>query len=198
MSSLFDHSRVPIQRTKRTPGDAYYTPQVLADALVSLLPLIPGETVMEPSAGGGAFVRSLIERQGLGCVHAMDIDAGSPGLGMVYAAHSTAGDFLELRTGGGVLGPDWVVGNPPYNQAEAHVRQSIDVTHRHVALLLRLAFLEGAKRIPLWRDHPCRKVWVLSQRPSFTGKGTDSAAYGWFWWDSQHEGPTEMEVFSWR
>ena len=43
-----------------------------------------------------------------------------------------------------------------------------------------------------------RKVWVLAERPSFTGGSTDSAAYGWFWWDLEHQGPTELGVLSWR
>ena len=64
-----------------------------------------------------------------------------------------------------------------------------------MAFLLRLAFLESAKRIPFWNEHPCRKVFVLSSRPSFTGDGRhDSAAYGFFWWDKSYTGPTEMEV----
>ena len=45
---------------------------------------------------------------------------------------------------------------------------------------------------------PCKKVFVLSERPSFTGGATDSSAYGFFWWDVMNNGPTELEVISWK
>jgi hypothetical protein len=95
------------------------------------------------------------------------------------------------------LSADWIVGNPPYNQAEAHIRRALGLSGQ-VAFLLRLAMLESRARVDLWRKHPARKVWVLAERPSFTNGKTDSAAYGWFWWDQTWEGPTELEVVSWR
>ena len=38
--------------------------------------------------------------------------------------------------------------------------------------------------LPFWKAYPVNKLYVLSKRPSFTGKGTDSAAYAWFVWDN--------------
>ena len=38
--------------------DRYYTPPELAAALVDVLEICPGESMCEPSAGGGAFVGS--------------------------------------------------------------------------------------------------------------------------------------------
>lgn len=175
----------------RRPLDAYYTPDDLAEALVDVLPVYRCESAHEPHAGGGAFVRALM-RRGM-WVYATDInpDAG----GMKLADMAVCCDFLDHTPRSQV---SWVVGNPPYSNAEAHVRHAIDITGRHVAFLLRLAFLESRKRVPFWREHPARKVWVLAERPSFTGGATDAAAYGWFWWDKQYTGPTELEVLSWR
>jgi hypothetical protein len=53
----------------------------------------------------------------------------------------------------------------------------------NVAMLLRLNFLASKKRNPFMREH-CPNVYVLSDRPSFTGKGTDSIEYAWFVWES--------------
>jgi len=40
---------------------------------------------------------------------------------------------------------------------------------------------------------------VLSERPSFTGKGTDSNAYGFFVWQNRRvKYPTRLEVISWK
>jgi hypothetical protein len=72
------------------------------------------------------------------------------------------------------------------------------MTDQHVAFLLRLGFLESSKRLEFWRRWPCRKVFVLAERPSFTGGGTDSAAYALFWWDKVHQRATELEIISWK
>lgn len=170
--------------------DAYYTPRPLASFLVGLLPIEPGELVLEPSAGGGSFVAALVK-----CtdeVIALDLNPDAPALGMVRGA---AVDFLSVRP---KTRPRWVIGNPPYNTAQEHAAHALDVTDRHVVFLLRLAFLETKKRASFWAANPCRHVWVLSERPSFTGGGTDSCAYGFFWWDVLHDGPTTLEVISWK
>jgi hypothetical protein len=40
---------------------------------------------------------------------------------------------------------------------------------------------------------------ALAERPSFTGGGTDSAAYGWFWFDREWKQPAEViPGWSWR
>ncbi len=137
--------------------DRYYTPQQLAGDLLDLLPWYESGpcVVLEPSIGGGAFARHVKAIPQCEKLIGVDLDPW----------------------------PDWIVGNPPYAVAEEHVRKAIGVAPR-VAFLLRLAFLESLERIPFWKEHPCRTVWVLSKRPSFTGGGsTDSCPYGFFFWD---------------
>jgi hypothetical protein len=170
-----------------TPGreslDRYYTPQPVADALVRHLPPLGrvGYT-LEGHAGDGAWIRALRTVCRLP-VHGLDLDPGAAGL--TAADESAVGDFLEHDP---ALRPHAIVGNPPYRDAEAHVRHAIDLVGDGgvVAFLLRLAFLESLQRRPLWADHPPYKVVVLSRRPSFTGGGTDSAAYGFFVWSEKH------------
>ena len=41
------------------PVDAFYTPIELALALVRCLPIRPGDVVMEPSVGGGAWLQAV-------------------------------------------------------------------------------------------------------------------------------------------
>ena len=205
---LFGH---PVHaKGKRTGGDSYYTDTRLAQVLVDLLPLNPGDVVLEPSAGGGAFCVALESR---GCtVQALDVDPRAPALHMARPWQQRAGDFLTADVGR----PQWVVGNPPYAvpgepkkcsrckghaqgcikcqgsgktrpmvpMAEHHARRGLEVATRGVAMLLRLALLAGQKRSLLWRSHPPSIVHVLPQRPSFTGGGTDQYDYGWFVWDN--------------
>ena len=92
----------------------------------------------------------------------------------------------------------WIVGNPPFRGFEQHVDHALTLG-RHVAFLLRLAVLESAGRVECWSRWPLRRVWCLAERPSFTGSGTDSAAYGFFWFDRMHTGPAEIVPgWSWR
>ncbi len=163
----------------RIDGDRYYTPDGVAAALVGVLPRISG-TVLEPHAGGGAFARALQGHDLTVC----DIDHGAPGLEL--GRRACVGDFLEYTEP-----HDWIIGNPPYKAAEAHLRHALELAPR-VAFLLRLAFLESERRRQLWRAHPPRKVWVLANRPSFTGGRTDSCAYGWFFWDRTWVGPAQL------
>ncbi len=176
--------------------DRYYTPDDLAETLVSLLTIRAGECALEPSAGGGAFARALIDRGCRVCV--VDVDPGAPAFDQKGIASAICGDYLaftDFPPGAEIY--DWVIGNPPYGAAEAHVRASLKHA-RNVAFLLRLGFLESAKRIPFWKQWKPRKVWVLAERPSFTGGGTDATAYGFFWWDAAYYGETTLDVISWR
>ena len=61
-----------------------------------------------------------------------------------------------------------------------------------IVMLLRTAFLESQKRHDFWQKHPVSKLYTLSKRPSFTGKGTDATSYSWFIWDNS--GKQEIKV----
>lgn len=165
-------------RAKR-PGelDRYYTPDDVALACVAALHLAPGLTIVEPSVGGGAFAMAA-RVCSEGC-RIVGIDADPNASGLVLVDEDHVGDFLHWQPAGPV---QYVIGNPPFNEAEAHVRHALAVSQYGVAMLLRLAFLETAKRAEFWREHPPDEVHVLVRRPSFTGGATDSAAYGWFVW----------------
>ena len=81
---------------------------------------------------------------------------------------------------------DLIVTNPPFSIAEDFLRKSIKECDDKgcVAYLLRINFLGSQKRKKLWQEIGTpNKFIVLSKRPSFTGKGTDSTEYAWFIWD---------------
>ncbi len=92
----------------------------------------------------------------------------------------------------------WVVGNPPFKQALDHVEHALSLAFAMranptlpaggVAMLLRLAFLEGEVRRRFWERYPVTDLHVMTRRPSFTGGKTDSCAYGFFVW---RDGPRE-------
>lgn len=173
--------------SERRELDAYNTPDEVAERLVRALWFERGAVVLEPHAGGGAFVRALRQRDVI--VYANDI-AETGGASWIDPARCSLGDFLDLQIGQFELirALDWIVGNPPFTDAEAHIRHALTLAP-NVAFLLRLAMLESARRRALWAETPLADVFVLPERPSFTGGTTDSAAYAWFVWRRGHVGP---------
>jgi hypothetical protein len=93
-----------------------------------------------------------------------------------------------------------IVTNPPYNAAEGFVRSGLQAAEQKFALLLRLAFLEGAGRQrTIFTDAPPSRVWVFSERITFypdgaVQKGSGTTAYAWFVWDRDASG-TELKWF---
>lgn len=94
---------------------------------------------------------------------------------------------------------DNIVTNPPYNVAEAFVAQGMKLARKKFALLLRLAFLEGANRAEtIFLKHPPARVWVFSERITFYMKGAErsgsgTTAYAWFVWDKDAPPGTELK-----
>jgi hypothetical protein len=96
---------------------------------------------------------------------------------------------------------DNIITNPPYNCAEGFVANGVKLARRKFALLLRLAFLEGAKRArTIFTECPPSRVWVFSERITFYPvgvevKGTGTTAYAWFVWDKDATNGTELRWF---
>ncbi len=94
---------------------------------------------------------------------------------------------------------DNIVTNPPFNAAEEFVHSGIKNARRKLALLLRLAFLEGASRQrTIFARNPPSRVWVFSERITFypkfaERKGSGTTAYAWFVWDREHMGQTDLK-----
>ncbi len=91
-----------------------------------------------------------------------------------------------------------IVTNPPYNAAEGFVKAGLKAAEHKFALLLRLAFLEGANRQKtIFNEAPPSRVWVFSERITFypagaVQKGSGTTAYAWFVWDNTCVTKTEL------
>jgi hypothetical protein len=94
---------------------------------------------------------------------------------------------------------DNIVTNPPYNCAEGFVASGIKHSRRKLALLLRLAFLEGVNRWnTIFSRIPPARVWVFSERITFypsgaKRKGGGTTAYAWYVWDKDAPSGTEVK-----
>lgn len=94
---------------------------------------------------------------------------------------------------------DNIVTNPPYNSAEEFVRSGVKLARKKFAMLLRLAFLEGANRQrTIFTESAPSRVWVFSERITFypagaVKGGSGTTAYAWFVWDKDAPNGTELK-----
>ena len=163
--------------------DFFQTPAWATHALIDN-EKFSGE-IWESACGDGAMSR-VLEKTG-GSISSSDLhDRGYGDVGI---------DFLTAKR----LAEN-IVTNPPYNSAEGFVAAGLEKAKRKFALLLRLAFLEGANRAnAIFSRNPPSRVWVFSERITFypagaVQKGTGTTAYAWFVWDKDASG-SELKWF---
>jgi hypothetical protein len=95
-----------------------------------------------------------------------------------------------------------IVTNPPFTLAEDFVIHALKLTTAKVAMLCRLAWLEGQKRRVLFTTTPLARVWVFSKRLAMSRAGDaqwgdDSGksgmiAFAWYVWEHGYSGSPSL------
>ena len=157
--------------SERRVDDEYETPSWCVLRLLEVWQPRDG-VLVEPCCGSGRIVKCLPGWSWNTC----DVREVSP-----VSLHHVTGDFLQCVQLGARSLVSAVITNPPFSLAEEFIRHC-DELYRSADLvfLLRLNFLGSAGRLKLWRDVGTPDVFVLPNRPSFTGGKTDSCEYAWF------------------
>lgn len=142
----------PIKRFADLDGpDFFPTPAWATYALIDN-EKFSGE-IWESACGNGAMSR-VLDKTGCPVISSDLYDRGFGEIGVDFLA-------AKRRT-------ENIVTNPPYNSAEGFVRAGIQQATQKFALLLRLAFLEGANRAnTIFSTTPPNRVWVFSERITF-------------------------------
>lgn len=167
----------------RVASDWYVEPEWVVDALLNVEEF-PG-LCWDPACGGGTIPVAL-GRRSIPCVASDIVDRGCPG-GMLVQ------DFFEAAER-----VAHIISNPPYGCLEQFVLHALSLAAGKVAVLARLAFLEGQARQMFFRQTPFARVWVSSRRVSMPPGGSGvpakggSIAYAWFIWDHAHKGPPTL------
>lgn len=187
---------------ERNALDFYATPQALADAICRHLSSRCGWCVVEPSAGHGPFVRAARKEFGPDVeIVAIDVSPDRlPELSEAGADAVLVSDWLQITALPSEY-PTLILGNPPFREAEEHIRHALDLMRPgdSLAFLLRLNLLGSRGRVALWESTPLAEVVPLVPRPSFTGGGSDATEYGLFVWTKGHTGPTRLSLpLVWR
>lgn len=172
--------------SERKGYDFYATPISVVDNLLNYLDVkeLQNKTVLEPSAGNGNIVKSLlgggIRKEYITTCEIREEE--KDGLNAI-SGEVIICDFLSDMDTSRKF--DLIIGNPPYSDAINFVEKCLNMLSDNGKLifLLRTAFLESKSRYDFWQKNPLSELYVLSKRPSFTGKGTDATSYSWFIWD---------------
>lgn len=181
--------------SKRNEADFYATPLEAVYALLDNYDAIkPGDIILEPSAGSGNIIEALRRRGYKNHIDAIELREVERWNLIPLADNIEITNFLDLDP--------WhsryhvIIGNPPYSLAQEFIDKSLDllVPGGRLIFLLRTNFLESKKRFEWWQKRTPNRLYVLSSRPSFTGKGTDATSYSWFIWEkSKYEGLDEEQ-----
>lgn len=147
----------------RNPFDFYPTPDEPIDKILKEIDFAKIETFIEPCLGTGVIYNKIPKH-----------------IKKNYAEIQKGKDYLEMS-----FKSDIQITNPPFSMALDFLEKSLSEADT-VVYLLRLNFLGSQKRKPFWQKNPPSHVFVLSKRPSFTGKGTDATEYAWFVWDRKN------------
>ncbi len=94
-----------------------------------------------------------------------------------------------------------IVTNLPYFCADKFIQHALEISDPTVkiAMLFRLAFLEGQKRYELFKKYPPKRVYVFAKRLSCAKNGkfekhkSSAIAFAWFLWEVGYTGSTELE-----
>jgi len=183
------YARSVIPSEDREKDDFYPTPVPATIALLRSETF--GERIWEPACGDGAISKVLTAAGH----EVVSTDLFDRGFGQSRV------DFLMEHK---LLAPD-IVTNPPFKLAEEFVRHALGLGAERVAMMLRLAWLEGSQRKRLFDSTPLARVHVASRRLSMARGGTDEGkgggsmiAFAWFVWDRSHKGAPALHWFDWK
>jgi hypothetical protein len=178
---------------RRSPADFYATPEWCVRRLLETVTL-PGGAWLEPAAGDGAIVRA-VQRPNVN----WDLWELRPSERAALQksdprARINVGDFLEAARAGGLRRKRYAVAitNPPFRLAQEFIDGCLACAD-NVVMLLRLNYLASKARWEFMSTHT-PDVYVLPNRPSFTGRGTDSIEYGWFVWQRTRRAEGRVKV----
>jgi len=167
---------------KRNPFDFYATPAGITQRIVRHLGL-PGGKWLEPAAGDGAIIRAITSIREDIFWTACELRAEcADALRFAGADEVLLGDFrpqaLLLAAEGRRF--DVAILNPPFKLAQTILGQCLELCDWVVALE-RVNWLASLGRENWMRTHT-PDVYLLPDRPSFSGGTTDSIEYAWMVW----------------
>lgn len=173
---------VAVDYENREKDDFYPTPPEATEALLAKERF--DGSIWEPACGDGA-ISKVLQARGYDVISTDLVDRG-------FGASRV--DFLMESQ---AMAPN-IVTNPPFKYVAPFLRQAVSLSTGKVAMLLRLACLEGQNRRKIYEASPLARVWVFAGRITIWRNGIEGShaggmtAFAWFVWDHSHKGPPTL------
>ena len=187
-TTLATRGHTAVMSSRVEPADSldfFPTPPWATRALCERIRGANGFSVWEPACGQGHMSLPLAEY----FMSVMATDVFDYGFGGQV-------DFLAPQQDG--RRADWIVTNPPFRLAGEFIAAGIERSYTGVAMLVRTAFLEGAKRHrEIFAPLPPSAIYQFVERvPMHRGRlvkdGSTATAYCWIVWDKREAGETKF------
>lgn len=210
MSRPHAHRSVMNSRTEAPDSlDFFPTPpwatRAFLPTLQALDPAFREAVVWEPACGEGHMASVLSEASAQ--VIASDVfDYSAGDADFIFGAFpGWVGtiDFLGLAERETAPVADWIISNPPFNEALKFVRLALGRARRGVAMLVRVSWLSTIERyVTLFQPHPPRLIIQYVERvPMFKGRwdpaGSTATDYCWVVWTVGNLAVDTPTQFSW-
>lgn len=174
---------------RRRDRDLYETPRWCVERLLEFEPLALGRRWLDPCTGSGQIVDAVLSFHGDEAPSVTAYDVAPPafrGQGGPHDDFDLLGrldrfaivDYLSMPPAPQPF--DVAIANPPYSRALPFILRMLQDA-KVVACLLPLSFLASEARQRFMRLM-APDVYVLPNRPSFTGQSSDSNDYAWMVW----------------
>lgn len=100
-----------------------------------------------------------------------------------------------------------IITNPPYIYAKEFIEKALQIipNGKKVAMFLKVQFMEGKGRKPLFVNFPPKTIWVSSSRINCAKNGNfenlrisggSAVAYAWYVWEKGYSGTTGLKWFN--
>lgn len=165
---------------QRNDSDYYVEPRWCIRSLIEKVNF--NGSIHDPACGGGTIPKEFIEKGFL----ASGADKKDRGYGITIDFFKDTNVYENI------------VSNPPYRLSEEFIKKGLRSANERVAILARIAFLNGQRRFKLYTERPPEKVVILSRRPSMPPGGMNIIPQGgktdfcWIVWNNKYTGPTQI------
>lgn len=169
---------------ERVSNDYYATPYESTNALLNNVKFYGN--FLEPCVGGGHIAEVIKKYYPNEPVYCMDlVDRGYPN---TLVKDFLTYDFLDQKF-------DNIITNPPYSLAQEFLEKSMNIINDNgkIAMFLKIQFLEGAKRLEMFKKYPPKYIYVFTKRqnPWRNGNPLDekgkpwssTMCFAWFVWE---------------